>query len=568
MTFDALAAAAVADELRARVLDGRVQEVVIPEPLALGLEIYARGARHYLYATACTDEARVQLVETRLRRGLDTPTPLLLLLRKYVNGARVAAVEQPGFERILRLQFIGPYGPVWLYAEVMGRHSNLILVDEDGIIMDAAKRIPARLSRRVVLPQHPYTPPPPQQKASFASLTPGRLAAKLGESGTDQGPLWRGLVATIAGLSPLAAREVVWRVTDDAEAPHADLAAVLEEIAGLMRLAQTGGWEPCVAWEGETAVAFAPYPLRHYPQREQMPTMSAAMTRYFAARGTGASAQADGYAGARQALQDAINAARERLQRQEEAIRRELSAQEARETLRRKGEWILASISQIQSRQTKLVVDWGADEPVEIALDAELSPAENAQRYFREYERLKAAEAGAPVRLEEVQLKLDYLAQLETDLMLASNRPEIDAVRQALVKAGHLHVGARQPPTQGGPGRVRATGGFLILVGKNSAQNEQLTFGRAKGHDLWLHARGVPGSHVIIVTEGREAPADVLQQAAELAAYYSRAREEASVEVDYTLQRNVRRIPHAGPGMVHYRGEKTLRVTPRDWLKG
>ena len=128
-------------------------------------------------------------------------------------------------------------------------------------------------------------------------------------------------------------------------------------------------------------------------------------------------------------------------------------------------------------------------------------------------------------------------------------------------------MAARQPLAQSGPDRLHAAGGFLILVGKNSAQNEQLTFGRAKGHDLWLHARGVPGSHVVIVTEGRAAPMDVVQQAAELAAYYSRARHEASVEVDYTLQRNVRRIPRAGPGMVHYRGEKTLRVTPRDWLK-
>ncbi len=562
MTFDVLATAAIADELRKEALGGRIQAVLLPGPLAVGLEIYAHGLRRYLYATAQTDEARVQFVEAKLRRGPDVPSPLLLLLRKYVHEGRLTEAAQPGFERILRLTIHGPYGEVSLYFEVMGRHSNIILVDADGTILESIKRIPPRLSHRVVLPHHPYEPPPPQRKLSFASLTPGRLVAQLAESATESGPLWRKLVAQIAGLSPLAAREVVHRVTGDTQAEEADPAAILGEIASLMNLAKSSAWKPCIAWEEGKIVAFAPYPLTQYPQCEAMPTFSEAMTRYFSQeRDVGS------YAGAREELRQVIAAGRERLRKQAEAIQRGLATEDARKELLQKGQLILAYAGQTRPGQEELVIDLGDGKPILIALDPKLSAAENAQRYFREYEKLKAAAEGAPGRLQEVELKLVYLNQLETDLMLAANRPEIDQVRMALAEAGYLRAGPQRGQVRTHPGQYRSVDGLLILVGKNSQQNDMLTFRRARPHDIWLHARGIPGSHVIIVTEGQQVPENTLQQAAETAAYYSRGRNDDRVSVDYALQRNVRRIPDAGPGMVTYRGEKTLRVTPRDWLR-
>jgi predicted ribosome quality control (RQC) complex YloA/Tae2 family protein len=561
MAFDVLATAAMADELK-MALGGRVQEVVIPEPLALGLELFALGARRYLYATVRPDEARIQFVEAKLRRGTDAPTPLLLLLRKYIQDGRLIAVEQPGFERLLRLGFEGDHGPVYLYFEIMGRHSNIILVDAEYTILDSLKRIPARLSRRTVLPHQPYTPPPPQAKASLTALTPAHLAAELARLPAED-PLWRKLVNTIAGLSPLSAREVVYRVAGDAQAERADPAALLATIAELMGLAKTSAWQPCLALANGHPAAFAPYPLTHYAERETLPTFSQAMTRYYADRPAAAErAISDGYAGAREVLRQIIAAGREKLQKQADSLRRSMIEEEERNALMQKGQLILAYGYEIAPGQKELVVDMGDGQPVRIALDTRQSPSENAQHYFREYEKRKAAAEGGPARLRAVELKLGYLDQLETDLMLAVNRPEIEQVHAALMEAGYTQSASRTPQPRSVPAQYRSEDGFLILVGKNSLQNDALTFGRAKGHDLWLHARGIPGSHVIVVTDGRQAPERTILYAAQLAAYYSKSRNDLRVEVDYTLQKNVRRIPGADPGMTTYRGEKTLRVPP------
>lgn len=538
-----------------------MQRIVLPDELAVALEIYAGGRRHYLLASAHPQHARVHLSTTKPRRGVEGETPLLLLLRKYVRGAQLSDVTQPAWERILRLKFQGPEGETTLVIETMGRHSNILLLDDAEVVLDAVKRVTPQMSRvRPILPRTPYRPPPPQARQPPDQLTQVGLFQLL-DAADSQQALWRVLVAGVAGLSPLAAREVAFRATGDAEASVAAVTHVGEVLHALQELCapvHTGAWQPTVVRENGTVVAFAPYPLTHRGQYEPATSMNAAVEAYYAAV-----VSRDAYAQARAAVQALIDAARERLERRQEALQRALVEPEAVERLRRSGELILAYQWQIQPGQTVLEAPYELEgEPLRIELDPQLSPVENAQAYFRRYEKAKRAAREVPIELAKVHRQLDYLTQLETDLRLAEDRPAIDEVRDLLVEAGLVRAPRRRRPApRSGPLRLELDG-FTVWVGRNARQNDEVTFRRASADDLWLHARGVPGAHVVIKTGGREVPHPVLYRAAQLAAYHSAARDERQVDVDVTAVRHVRRMKGGGPGQVVYRGERTLRVEP------
>jgi predicted ribosome quality control (RQC) complex YloA/Tae2 family protein len=564
MYFDALTMAAVADELREKILGGRVQKVLLPAPLCLGLEIYAQQERHYLLASAHAQAARVHLADTKLRRGVATPTPLLLLLRKYAGGARIDRLEQPPFERVLHIGLDHPeHGCITLVVEVMGRHSNIVLVDAGGIVVECIKRVGPEMSRyRTVLPGQPYRPPPPQEKLAPGDLTELRLR-HIVEALSPGVPLWRGLVQGLKGVSPLLAREVTFRATGqtDTLASEVDkMSPLLAAIGDLLSPLESGHWQPSVVREeGEVAV-FAPYPLTHRQGYEPLASVSQAVEGYYAG-----AMREEPYGFLKQSLRQAIARGRERQQKKRRALERSLAAREEIETLRQKGEWILAYATQIAPGQAELAVELGPGQPpLTIALDPHSSPVENAQQYFKDYRKAQAAADEVPALLEQVDLELRYLDQLEADLELASTQPEVQEVGLALGEAGYLKgEGRRRKPPRSQPLTLRSPDGLTILVGKNSRQNEEVTFRRASADDLWLHARGVPGAHVIIRSEGREVPEATLRQAAGLAAYYSQARETTRAAVDYTQRRHVRRVKGARPGLVTYDHEQTIHVTPR-----
>jgi len=258
-----------------------------------------------------------------------------------------------------------------------------------------------------------------------------------------------------------------------------------------------------------------------------------------------------------------LGQARERELRRRAAIARDLLPAEEIDRLREAGQWILAYATQIRPRQEALEVEGPDGQPLRIALDRERTPVENAERYFRQYSHARAAAREGPRRLAEVDQALARLAQWQTDLRLAENRAEIDEVRAELARAGYLRLGRRAPkaPRPAGPRRLETAEGFVVWLGRNSRQNAAV-LDRAAPLDLWFHARGVPGAHVVLATGGRQAPEELLQRVAALAAYYSDARDESRVAVDVTERRHVRPIRGAGPGQVTYQGERTLVVAP------
>jgi predicted ribosome quality control (RQC) complex YloA/Tae2 family protein len=585
MYFDALTAAAVADECRALV-GGRVQEVVQVDEWSVGLEIYAGGQRHYLLASAHPQRSRVHLTQAKLRRGVDTPSPLLLLLRKYVRGGRIVAVHNPEFERTLEVEIDAPSprhqngvlprkpgeggdDTVTLIVEAMGRHANVMLVDAGGVVLDSLKRVGPRLSRvRPILPGRPYAPPPLQAKLDPTDVSELRLRELLDEAGPAQ-PVWRVLVDGVRAVSPLLAREVVYRATGDVETrvrdwsgPLARLSPLLDAFQGLLIHLWEHDWQPTVSLEEGEVVAYAPYALTLSAERQEMGTIGAAIDRYEeeTAGGLGAGPGAS-YAAAKARVQALLDEARKRVGSRRRALENQLIPREELDRLRLCGQMILAYAHAVRSGDDRLEAQVDLEgPPLVIDLDPRLTAVENAQAYFERYDRAKSATAEIPALLARAGLELQYLDQLATDLELAANRPDIDDVRTALVEAGYAPRPKGPKPQRGQPLRVVADQGMVILVGRSARQNHEITFRRAGPDDLWLHAVDVPGSHVVVLAGGREVPAGVLRRAAELAAQYSAARGEAGVLVAYTRRRYVRPIRNGRPGMVTYRREETIRV--------
>ncbi len=574
MYYDALTLAAMKDELSRLVLGGRVQKIVQPSDLSLGLEIYA-GRRYQLLLSAGAQDAGIYLVDAKPRRGREVPSPLQLLLTKYARGARLEAIEQPPLERVLHLNLNGEHGPVVLTCEIMGRYSNIILVGSDQLILEAIKRVPSSMNRyRTILPRHSYIPPPAQEKEQPLLLTHSRLHTLLASAGELS--LWQCLVSGLAGISPILAREIIYRATGQVEptlplapAIYDRLLAVLDE---LMHLPQTHAWSPCVAYEGEGKErhprAYAPYELTHYPDHEAAETISGAINLVLEAKRT-----FDPYGQVRKRLHGLIQEQVGRQRARLASLRQALVPASEIERLRFQANAILTMAWSIKPGQEELLVgpaQLGAEssnsltESVRIPLDPSLSPAENAQELFRAYRKMQAAAQEVPQLIAQTEMDLAYLAQLGAEVDLAENRPQLDEIEGELRDAGYLPVRSKEPKPTGKsqPLALRSKGGTLILVGRNSLQNDEVTFRRSAPDDIWLHAHGVPGSHVIIKCGGEAVDEEVLHLSARLAAYYSSARGEPKVQVDFTARRHVRHIKGGRPGMVTYSHEQTLSVVP------
>ncbi len=561
MHVDHLTLACLRDRLDG-LLGARVQRVVLPDERSIGLELYA-GRRLQLLISANTQHPRMLLVPQKPRRGVQTETPLLLLLRKWVRSGRLVDVTQPPWERILTLHFDGEAGRCRLVSELIGRYSNVILVGPDGDVLEAVKHVGPEINRyRVTLPAHPYEPPPqPPNRQAPIEVSAHEWAGILSSVEGDRA-LHRVLTSQLFGVSPTAAREVAARTAGgpEAEAREAPPEGVAQALAELFSPLEDGVWAPHVALdEAGDVIAFAPYKLRQFERREPVPEISEAIWRYFEQRLT-----TDAYATARERVQKLIDDAVSSVEHALEQVRAQRVDQQKVDALREAGELLLSYQHRVERGAKQVTVPGYDGEPRTIDLDPTLTPVENAQATFERYRKAKRAAKRIPARIRVLETDLAYLKQLASDLALAESRPEIDAVHEALVEAGWT----QRKPKQSSSGMAKRprrfdVGDFPVFVGRNAPQNEQVTFQRGGPNDLWLHARGLPGAHVIVKSGGQPVPDEVVERAAELAAYYSSARQSDQVDVDVTERRFVKRAPGRRPGLVSYRNEETLLVEPR-----
>ena len=590
MHYDALTAACMAAELGRLLAGGRVQTVAATAAHSLGLEVYAQGVRRQLLLAAPPAGGHVYLAEHKLRRGVEGESPLLLLARKYLRDAVLAAAAQPDpYERVLHLAFRHKeHGLTTVVVELIGRQSNLLLLRADGRILDCLHRHPGDGDGgRVLLPGKTYAPPPAQHK--LPPLDDGRpdyyeqLAAVL----AAPGKLAKALVAGIAGLSPTAAREAAWRATGDADAPAAaaNVLALAAALQALWEPLSTGAWQPGLLRAGEQVIGFTPYVAHSGGEFVPTPTLSAAVAAYYAAEPARPRADwtsggsitpspahpltpsADSYAAQRAETSRLLQRARRAVERRLAALAGDEPAPGAAEQLRTQAEWLLALSHAVAPGQTQLEVPLDGETLV-IALDSVLGPVAQAQAFFRRAARLERAAVFIPQRRAELEQDLLLLDQLVLDLARAANQPEIAAVGRDLAAAGLLAAGPGNDkqgrgkqggvPAAGGLLRVRSRQGLEIVIGRNARQNERVTFAEAHPDDLWLHARNVPGSHVVIRCAGQTPDADTIRLAAQWAAYHSAARGDAAVAVTVTRKRSVSRAPGGKLGQVILKQEEQV----------
>ncbi len=564
--MDAITLAAIRRELDETLTGGRVQAVVQPDEHSLALEIFRDGQRRWLLISSDARASRVHLLAEKARRGVATDTPFLLLARKRLRGARLADVIQPGWERLLYLSFAHPeQGESVLVAEIMGRWSNLVLNNGQGDVLSSLRHFErSDRSRRIIRPGHAYMPPPPQQGKRPIDLVGEEEVARLLHQTPAGKPLWRALVSQIAGLSPLVARELVFRAAGDALAdvshPNLSPASLTDVLNWLRALPQQGGWAPTAALdEAGTPTAFAPYELTHLERLRYFDSISAAARAFYES-----ALGADSYAGRRQQVLALIEQARKKLLGRRASLGEQAAGEEDVARLRAYGEWILAYAWKIKPGDTELLADTG-EEILTIPLDPTLSPSENAQAAFARYHKKKRAAEKIPALLAEVDRDLAWLEQIESDVRLADNTPQIEELREALLASGLVSEakGKRPRPPRSQPVRVTTPEGFEVIIGRNALQNERVTWKMAQPDDIWLHAEGVPGSHVIIHSNGREVPDAVIAQAAGWALWHSRARESTKAPVIVTRKRHLRKIKGGRPGQVRVLQHRSITVRPQ-----
>ncbi|MDK2784191.1 MAG: hypothetical protein PWQ86_276 [Bacillota bacterium] len=577
MPFDATVLTALKPELDG-LSGSRVLKVYQPARLELVLTLRLEGENVRLLLSAHPERARLHIT-TRAQANPPTPPAFCMYLRRHLEGARLTGIRRPPGERIVGLKFegrdeLGERVQLELIAEIMGKHSNIILVNNaSGLILEAIKHVTEEVNRfREVLPGLPYRNPPPLEKPLLEDLTELAFYSKLQ---AQKNEVVKALVGTVAGFSPLLAREVVVRAGLDEElnvkaASRADLERLWQALTELREQIANGRWSPTVYLSPEgKALEVAPFPLTllgAFP-RETFPTMSAALDFFYAKK-----EEEERFTSTRQNLMSWLKRAQERVEKKLGLHLEAVREASASEKYRRFGELLLANAYRIPAGTTEVELeDWETGAPVRIPLDPRFTPPKNAQVYFRRFAKAKKTLLAAREQAARDREELNYLESVGLALDAAEDLADLEEIKAELEKEGYLknpepnRAGNQAHQTRSQPLTFYSSAGWTILVGRNNRQNDRLTLRQAKPEDLWFHAKDIPGAHVVVrCPEGKFPPEETIYEAALLAAYYSRARHSSQVPVDYTHCRHVRKPAGARPGFVIYDHQRTVYVTPAE----
>ena len=564
MPLDALCLTAVAGEVRAAVQGGKIDKIYQPTRDEVVLYIRGPAGNVRLLLSANPGHPRAHLTE-RNRENPEQPPMFCMLLRKHLQGARVLELNQPPLERILdfRLETLDELGDRVerrLVLEAMGRSANLLLLDGEGRIVDCTRRVDGDLARgqRQLLPGLFYRQPPAVDKLNPFTLSPEELRLVLSN---PLGKAWdKLLLDSFTGLSPLVARELAFRAGDDSE----KLAAELEKLGKAVEVNRFTAY--LLVREGKP-VDFTFLPVLQYgPETESIPreSFSALLDDFFSDRESAERVRQRG-----QDLVKSVTSARDRTARKLGNQARELEATKNRERLRVLGDILTSNLHLMEKgMSTFRTMDFYDPEggEVDIPLDPLLTPQQNAAKYYKEYNKAKTAEEMLTIQIEKGEKELEYLNSVLENIALAEGEKDLQEIRQELTETGYLRrpktAAKRAKRVSGKPMEFRSSAGLRISVGKNNSQNDLLTTKLAYKSDIWLHTQKIHGSHVILWLEGGEADARSLTEAAQLAAYFSQARDGSKVPVDYTPVKYVKKPAGARPGMVVYTTYQTAVVEP------
>lgn len=501
---------------------------------------------------------------------------LCMLLRKRLTGARLSGVRQPELERMLCLDFgtvneLGDEITLTLVMEVMGRYSNIILVDGEGKIIDALKRVDAAMSsERLVLPGVAYHTPPPQDKLCILSAGRNEIVERICAmpAGTE---LSKALLSSLQGVSPVVCRELQHRTGRGRDLKIAEMTPELKERLSffLGRLADTvknADGSPYMAVEpSKKPVDFSFLPIEQYGTAavvSRMGSFSELLDAFYGERDRIVRMHVR-----EQDLLRILTTASDRLSRKINAQQADLERCAKRDELRVCGDLLSANLYRLEkgAGSAELQNYYEESQPVvKIKLDPALTPSQNAQKYYKEYRKAKTAEEILTVQIQGAKQELAYLDTVFEELSRAANERDLSEIRAELTEQGYIRAqrGTKKQSASQGAMQFRSSDGFQILVGRNNRENDILTLKQAKKTDLWFHTKNIPGSHVVLFLQGRKATPKAVSEAAMLAACFSRGRDSSNVAVDYTEVRHVSKPQGAKPGMVIYVNNKTIFAVP------
>lgn len=583
MSFDGMVIANLVTELDSLLTGGRITKIAQPEKDELLLTIkQSKGieqgktvrSQHRLVISVNPSLPLLYLTEENKNSPLQAPT-FCMVLRKHLNNCRITAIEQAGLERVIRLSLehlneMGDLCTKSLYVELMGKHSNIIFCDEHDTVIDSIKHISLLVSSvREVLPGREYFIPNTQDKHDPYTIEEDTFVRDVL---TKPLPPAKALYTSLTGFSPQISGELLYR-SSLADRESTDSLTDMEKLhlyrnfVRMMEEVREKAFTPTIYYRDGMPIEFSSIALTSYEQAEsytfrRFPQVSSMLREYYAAREVLSRIQQKS-----SDLRRITATALERSRKKFDLQRRQLKDTEKRDKYKVYGELLTTYGYELQGGEKKLTCDnYYTGEPITIPLDDTKDAMENAKHFFEKYGKLKRTYEALTVQIAETQDEISHLESISNALDIARQESDLAAIKQELTEYGYLRrhsTGKKKPhkTEKSKPFHYISSDGFHMYVGKNNYQNDELTFHFATGNDWWFHAKASAGSHVIVKTEGKELPDRTFEEAARLAAYYSKARDQGKAEIDYIQKKHVKKPNGSKPGFVVYYTNYSMNIS-------
>lgn len=581
MAFDGLVVHSICDELSSKLVGGKIDKIYQPENDEIVLHIRNNKENFKLVLSASSSNPRIYLSSSYKKENPMNAPMFCMLLRKYIQSGNIVSVSQIGFERIVKitvesLDELKSKTTKDLIIEIMGRHSNIILTHEEDKIVDSIKRIPPSISRvRQLLPGITYTLPPAQDKLDPLELISINQFKELLQD--FNGPILKSIYSKFLGISPTVSKEICFRSNLDSSMLPADLNdesfnRLHEEFINVMQSVKDANYNPCLALDPsiDKLLDFSCINLSLFNDLKVVhnESISSIIESFYSNK--------DAKERINQRASDFKKSISIKLDRLYNKLKKqELELKESDNAIiyKVKGELITSYIYMVEKGMKSVEVQNFYDEncsTVKIDLNPNLTPSENAQKYFKKYTKLKHAKKEISAQVELSLEEINYLENIMLSVDNCDNLAELNDIKEELQKLGYMRGKVKSKKEKNTlttkPNEFLSSDGFTILVGKNNKQNDFLTLRVANNDDLWMHTKNIPGSHVIIKSDGKGIPESTVFEGAMLAAFFSKSKMSAQVPVDYTLKKNVKKPNGSKPGMVIYETNSTIYVTPSEEL--
>lgn len=567
MAFDGITIANIVHELNRNLLDGRINKIAQPETDELLLTIKTPGGQRRLSISASASLPLIYLTEGNKPSPMTAPN-FCMLLRKHINNGRITKIWQPKLERIIHFEIehldeLGDLCKKELIVEIMGKHSNIIFCNEDGTIIDSIKHVSSQMSSvREVLPGRTYFIPDTMEKSDPLSVSFAEFQRVLTEKPM---PLSKTVYTSFTGISPVVAEEICYLSGIDSSLTPRELSEDLlthlyRQFTLYFEEVSAGHFSPAIYYHGAEPKEFSALPLTHFSQyiRKEYDSISRLLEDYYAEKNTLTRIRQKSVD-----LRRVVQTALERNRKKYDLQTKQLRDTENREKFKVYGELIHTYGYNLEPGAKKLeALNYYTNEMITIPLDSTKTPQENALKYFEKYNKQKRTFEALTSLIEETRDDISYLESVSNALDIALSEDDLTQIKEELIESGYIRrkFTKKKVKITSKPFHYLSSDGYHIYVGKNNLQNEELTFHFASGNDWWFHAKGIPGSHVIVKTNGEELPDRTFEEAGKLAAYYSKNRGSEKIEIDYIEKKHVKKPKGGKPGFVVYYTNYSLMI--------